>query len=107
MIVMVTIVIVMTTNNRNATVSVLVKLLPYLISSLGLHAVFIFHGLAHQSLYLLSGIKFSITLILAFTLHLHPGPCAPLEHFLFGFSFLRQVEKPSPSSLPSTRRIRI
>ena len=29
---------------RNATVSVLVKLLPYLISSLGLHAVFIFHG---------------------------------------------------------------
>ena len=58
MIVMVTIVIVMTTNNRNATVSVLVKLLPYLISSLGLHAVFIFHGLARQSLYLLSGVKF-------------------------------------------------
>ena len=31
-------------HTRNATVSVLVKLLPYLISSLGLHAVFIFHG---------------------------------------------------------------
>ena len=38
--------IIIRPNNRNSTVFVMVKLLPYLIDSLGLHAVFIFHGLS-------------------------------------------------------------
>ena len=49
MIVMVTTIIIISTINRNATVSVLVKVLPYIIDSLGLHAVFIFHGLVDKS----------------------------------------------------------
>ena len=49
MIVMVTTIIIISTINRNATVSVLVKVLPYIIDSLGLHAVFIFHGLVDNS----------------------------------------------------------
>ena len=44
MILIVTSIIIISTINRSATVSVLVKVLPYIIESLGLHAVFIFHG---------------------------------------------------------------
>ena len=49
MIAMVTSIIIISTINRSATVSVLVKVLPYIIDSLGLHAVFIFHGLVDKS----------------------------------------------------------
>ena len=111
-------------NNRNVTVSVLVKLLPYLINSLGLRAVFIFHGLAPSFYHYLCFAtcitlkyeRFPCPILLIphsllcdicifYPIDLHPGVCAPLVHFLFGSLCPRPAGKPFPSSLPSSRRI--
>ena len=103
MIVIVTIVIMMTMNNRNATVSVLVKLLPYLITSLGLHAVFIFHGLApsfhlYHISYLVS--NFSITKILAFYPRSSPRSVCALGA-LFVWLFVPETSGKTLSQLAS------